>query len=260
VSVTAADANPIPASDGSDDGGVDASDAANVVDSALLYTFANPLQIDASALLSVNTIVTTAEGGIPLTWMDGDGTSDLNDFPTASEMTALGQPVQYGLPDNAFFPADEQYVPNVQLAWTNANNLSPNSLWVSSVAGTSFTFTLPQAQYTHVQLYATGAAGQSTLNYTLAYADTDAGETSSSLPLPDWCLGTPTAGEYILASVQRVEDGMTYNPSQLVCHVFALDLTLDPARVLVSVTFQDQVVNGASTANLVFYGATAWQD
>jgi hypothetical protein len=251
--------------DGADGSELDAADASDtsptgVLDSGPVYTFTNPLQVDVSMLLNVNTIVTTADGGTPLTWMDGPGTSDENDFPTVSEMKTLNESQQYGLPDNAFFPASGQYTPNVQLAWTNANNLNPNSLVVSSVLNAQFTFTLPPAHYSQVQLYATGAAGASTLNYTLTYSD--ASTTSLSLPLPDWCLGSPTGGEFILAAVERVEFGTTFNDNQggLVCHIFALNLSPDPGRELASVSFQDQVLNGGSTANLVFYGATAWQD
>ena len=259
---------PTPGNDGGGgqgDTGVAPPDAAGdtgavVVDAGTdAPTFENPLQIDVSALFNANTIVSTADGGIPLTPMDGSGTSDNNDFPTQSEMTALGQSLQYGLPDNAFFPASAPSTPNVQLWWNNASNLTENSLFAPSTLNQVFTFNVPPQPYLQVQLYATGAAGASTLNFTLSYAD---GSTSSSLTLPDWCdQSNPAGGEFFFAAVYRVENGNTAGATVLttpVCRIYALNLNPDHGRTLQSVSFKDQVLSTNSTANLVFYGATAW--
>jgi hypothetical protein len=74
------------------------------------------------------------------------------------------------------------------------------------------------------------------------------------MSLPDWCVGTPGGGQYVLASVYRVENGNTLNIA-FSCHIYALDLNPDPGLVLGSVTFWD---TGQAPANFVFYGATAW--
>ncbi len=253
------------ASDGStspSDAAVDASDAGTDGGPAGVDggpTFENPLQIDVRAIFNANTVVSTADGGIPLTPMDGSGTSDNNDFPTQSEMSALGQSLQYGLPDDAFFPANAPTTPSVQLAWNNASNLTENSLFAPSTLNQVFTFNVPPQPYLQVQVYATGAAGASTLNFTLTYAD---GSTSSSLTLPDWCdQSQPAGGEFFFAAVYRVENGNTAGVTVLttpVCRIYALNLNPDHGRTLVSVSFKDQVLSTNSTANLVFYGATAW--
>jgi len=75
------------------------------------------------------------------------------------------------------------------------------------------------------------------------------------VPLPDWCIpGILAAGEYKLVSVDRVQNGNTYNGG-LLCSIYAIDLNPDTSRVLTQVSLVD---NGTSTNYLVFYGATAW--
>ena len=219
-------------------------------DSAPPVSFTNPVQIDVSALLNVNSVVTTTVGGMALTAMDGSGTGDGNDFPTVSFITTLSSTGR-GLPDNAFFASNGTSIPDVQLAWKNTQNAA-NSVVVSSTAGTTFTFDVPVAQYSQLQLYATGGGGASTLNYSLTYAD--ATTVPSSLSVPDWCLGTAASGQYILVSVDRVENGTTLNAAYL-CNIYALDLNPDTGKALKSVTFWD---TGGGTTYLVFYGATAW--
>lgn len=222
-------------------------------------TFANPLQVDVRSLFNSNTIVTTADGGIPLFPMDGVSADDNNDFPTQSFMTQIGQSTTFGLPDEAVFPSTTPDVPNLKLWWTNDNNLNYNSLVVSSASGMDYTFALPPQSYSQVQLYATGAAGASTLNYTLTYKD---GQVPQSVAIADWCTQSmPVAGQFTIASVYRIEDGTmldSANPT-LACHIFAINLNPDSGRILENVSFQDEVLGTGSTANFVFYGATAWR-
>lgn len=239
--------------DAAEAGAVDAADASAAdagADGAPGTSFTHPIQIDASALFNANSVVTTTVGGMALTAMDGIGTNDNNDFPTQSEVLNLS-PTGRGLPDDAFFPSNGATIPNVQLAWRNTVN-GPNSIVVSSTSGTVYTFAVPPAPYSQVQLYATGGGGASTLNYSLTYADSST--TPSTLSLPDWCIGTAGSGQYVLASVHRVENGVTFNGG-LLCNIYALDLNPDTGKALKSVSFWD---TGGSTTYLVFYGATAW--
>ena len=131
-------------------------------------------------------------------------------------------------------------------------------MWTSinSTAMTPFTFNVPVAVYTQLQIYATGGNGGSTINYTLTYADSST--SSSTLALPDWCLGTLGGGQYALVGVYRVQNGDALNGEnpQDICNIYALDLNPDTGKALSSVTFAD--TGGSSTTYLVFYGATAW--
>jgi hypothetical protein len=137
----------------------------------------------------------------------------------------------------------------VQLAWTNTRNVA-NSLVIPSSAGTSVPFGVPPGKYGQLQIYVTSGAASSTLTVTLTYA---AGSPAiSTLTIPDWCQpGILPAGEYKLASAQRIRDSTTLDTQ--VCNIYAVDLNPDPMRVLQSVAF---VANG--TGFVVFYGATAW--
>jgi hypothetical protein len=240
------------------DGG-DVADTGSSVDGSALDSggdaapppsLTNPVQIDVSAYFNANTVVTTTVGGAALTPMDGTGTDDNNDFPTQSEVVTLSSTGR-GLPDDAFFASNGTSIPNVQLGWNNSSNV-PNSVVASSTSSMELTFDVPEAAYTQVQLYATGAGGASTLNYSFTYADSSV--TSSNVSLPDWCVGTPGSGQYVLVNVDRVENGATFN-SVYLCNIYALDLNPDTGKALKSVSIWD---TGGATTYLVFYGATAW--
>jgi hypothetical protein len=245
-----------PASDASDANvGVDAAEASTTTDAGpdSGYTFLDPLQVDASSLFNANSVATTAVGGAPLTPMDGTGPSDDNDFPTQSEVDQIGGSGT-GLPDDAFFAASGSSMPNVRLAWSDSSNVL-NSIVVSSTAPTPYTLDLPPAQYTQVQIYATGTGGASTVNYTFMYSDSST--TQNAIVLPDWCVGKVTTnGQYVLASVDRVENNGTLFNDAYLCNIYALDLNPDPTKTLVSLTFSD--TGSGNTSYFIFYGATAW--
>jgi len=248
------------ASDGgradSSDAERDASDSSVVADAradAATVSFANPLSIDVGALLVSNTVFTTATGGVSVTPVDGPSAPADHAFPTQAEVAALGGTV--GLPNNAFFSGNGTTVPKVQLAWDNANNVN-NSLVIpgNGDAGTTTTFDVPPATYSQVQVYATGGNGSSTLNVTLTYATGTPLTATSTVTVPDWCVpGTLPAGEYTLASAERVKLPTTFDPT--LCNIYAIDLNPDAARTLTKVAFVDE---GSSNEYVVFYGATAW--
>jgi hypothetical protein len=235
--------------DASDASGDDASEGGTAdagSDSGLSLN--NPVQIDVSGILNANTVVTTAKGGTALTPMDGAGNN--NDFPTQNEAIALNATMGVGLPNDGHFASNGSTIPDLQLAWSDkVNNL--NSIVVAGNAGTKFQFNVPPAQYDHLQIYATGGNGGSTLTYTLTY--TTGSATTATVSIPDWC-GGPGTGEYTLASVYRVSGGNTLDTG-IKCGIYAIDLTLDTTRTLTQVQFSD---SAPSNTNLVFYGATAW--
>jgi hypothetical protein len=217
-------------------------------------SFTNPIQVDVSSLLNANTVLTTASGGVPVQSMDGNGSSLNDDFATQSYFTKhLNSTTGIGLPDTGFFPSIGPTIPNVQLGW-NDNVNALNTVLVSSTAQTKFTFNVPPGKYIQLQVYATGAGGASTLNYTLSY--TDGTSSSPAQPLPDWCVGTTGNGQYVLTTVDRVENTNSINAPP-VCNIYAIDLNPDSGRNLQQVTFWN-VALGTSPTYMVFYGATAW--
>jgi hypothetical protein len=254
---------PLDASSG--DGSPDAPDVGVVVDSGpgtAPYTFDNPLQIDASSLFNeygVNTVATTAEGGAPLTPMDGTGSSDNDDFPTQAKLAALGSGGT-GLPDDAKFQKNSGGLvptPQVQLAWNNSvNNI--NSVSFSSTVATDLTLNVPPYKYSQLQLYATGTGGSSQINYTLSYAE--GGPVSNNIVLADWCVyNTIPANTAVLTAVDRVEFNGTVFNNKYLCAIWAINLNPDPAKTLVSFTFSDSGSGvGSNTSYFTFYGATAW--
>ena len=237
--------------DAAGDDASDASAADTGSDATSPISFTNPLQVDVSSLLTVNTVVATATGGVALTPMDGTANSGAhNDFPTQAEATHLNA-AGMGLPNNAFFASNGTTIPNVQLGWSDAANVV-NSLVVLGSAATTSSFNVPPAMYSQVQIYATGGGGSASLTVTLNYAS--GAPVTSSVPLPDWCTGTLATGEYKLVSVDRVQNGTAFSGG-ILCSIYALNLNPDPARVLSSVSIVDV---GGTTNYLVFYGATAW--
>jgi hypothetical protein len=246
---TGADSGP---ADAAGDDASDATAADTGSDATSPISFTNPLQVDVSSLLTVNTVVATATGGVPLTPMDGTANSGANnDFPTQAEATLLNDAAGVGLPNNAFFAGNGTTIPNVQLRWSDAANVA-NSLVVVGSAGTTSSFNVPPAMYSQVQIYATGGSGSASLTVTLNYAS--GAPVTTSVPLPDWCTGSLATGEYKLVSVDRVQNGNAFSGG-ILCSIYALDLNPDSTRVLSSVSFVDV---GGTNNYLVFYGATAW--
>jgi hypothetical protein len=216
-------------------------------------TLTNPVQISVSSLFNANTVVTTTSGGVPLTPVDGTDSFENDDFPTQSEAARLSSTAT-GLPDNAFFATNGTSIPDVQLAWNNSSNVE-NSLVVLASAGTGYTFSVPPAAYSQLQIYATGGNGSSTLTVTLTYSDNTTA--TSSVAVPDWCSSAALgAGQYKLVSAVRVQNGAlnAQNPD-LACSIYALNLDPSPAKALTSVAFSD---SGSSVSYFAFYGAVAW--
>jgi hypothetical protein len=206
-----------------------------------------------SSLFNANSVVTTTSGGVALTPIDGVGGGLDDDFPTQSEARHLSY-TGTGLPDNAFFASNGRSIPDVHLAWNDSRNVK-NSLVVLASADTRYTFTVPPAAYSQLQIYATGGNGNSTLTVTLTYSDNTTG--TNSVAVPDWCSSAALgAGQYKLASAIRVQNGtLNAQNAGLACSIYALDLNPNPTKSLTSVAFAD---SGSSASYFVFYGAVAW--
>jgi hypothetical protein len=241
-----------------EEGGTDASDSGSpdTGTDAPTYTFSNPLQVDVSSILNVNTIVGSVSGGMALTPVDGPGGVTGYDFPTLAEAMKLTDAGAAGLPNNAFFASNGTTIPNVQLSWNDDQVhpiATPNTVIFSGTAGTAVAFNVPQAKYNQVQIYATGGNGAGSLAITLTY--TTGTPVMTTMALPDWCATTASANEYALGDrVARVQNGTAYNPNPL-CGLWAIDLGPDTARDLSSVSITD---TGAANSYFAFYGATAW--
>jgi hypothetical protein len=221
-------------------------------DAAVNPTFGNPVQINVTSILTIDTIATSATGGttvLPggaLTSMDGSG----YDYYTANVATTNG--ITGGVPASGLFPANGTQNPVVQLHISDSSTAA-NSLLLNGPSpnnAESFSFNVPAFGYTALQLYGTSTEGTSTLAITLTYSDATTG--SASVTIPDWSTGTATAPVFVLAgSLGRLGSG-TFEQN----YAFALygaNVTPNSGKSLASVT-----VAHSGTGRYVFYGATAW--
>jgi hypothetical protein len=221
---------------GSADAGTDASDAGG-------SSFDNPVQIDVSSVLDVNTVATeTLTTPSSLTAMDASNF----DFMTQSKATQLS-PGGLGLPDNAFFAAVANVHPNVQLRWSNANG--PNSRVVKD--GTAFTFPVPQAVYTEIQIFAVSTEGSTSVDVTVTYDDnsTNGGVT---IAVADWFKAVNTGQFRIIEGLDRIQNGTTFVNAKTP-GITGFNVTPGTSKAVKQVTITRQ-----SGGYFVFYGATAW--
>jgi hypothetical protein len=217
------------------------------------HSITNPLQVDVTSILTVDTVGGTATGGKTLigsggslTSMDGSG----YDFYTAALASQVG--VSGGLPSNGFFAANGTQNPPVQLHF-NDSSTAPNSVLLNGLppnTATTLTFTVPSSAYNQVQMYGTSTEGASSLSITLTYSNSTMA--TSMVTIPDWGTGTATAPAFVLASGMGRFGTGTFE----VNYVFALygvNLNPDPTKSLLSVA-----VTHVGPGRFVFYGATAW--
>jgi hypothetical protein len=192
-------------------------------------------------IFNVNTVATTADGGQPLTTVDG-----FTQFATASYLQSVGADAAAGLPDNAFFAKACPNIPQVQLSWTNSANILNSTLLSSG----SLAFDVPAAQYSVLQLYGISTTGEGSLAATLNYATGSAGS-PPAITVNDWCGALPDGGAYALATAARESD-------LLACHIFAMDLPLDNTRAPTSVTLVYTAITHPGEQTFVLYGANVW--
>jgi len=221
-------------------------------------SFDNPVQIPVTAVLNVNTVVTsTPLNGFPLTPMDGTGAGANTDFGTKSKMAQLSATAN-GLPDDAFFPASGTTYPNTQLHWNNAVN-QLNSRLVQ-VGDTSFAFDVPPATYHQIVLYATSAGGKTGINVVITYSDTTTSGTKF-FTVADWFNG-PSASEFtLIGSLDRITAGNTLD-NRPNFEITGTNIGPDTSKVVQSVTITNVGdppgdPNGSKGA-YVFYGAVGY--
>jgi hypothetical protein len=246
---------------GSDAGGVDAGSDAGASDAGAPdanpgsdggSTFANPIQINVTSLLTIDTVGASATGGIALsptgalTSMDGSG-YDFYTTTVASQHSVTG-----GLPANGLIPANGTQNPAVQRHFSDTSTAA-NSLMLDGPLpnnGTTFTFAVPAQPYTQLQIYATSTEGTTSLSATLTYADT----TTAAVPftIPDWGTNAATAPVFVLAGgLARLGSG-TFEGHDAFA-LYGVNLSPDSAKVLTQVT-----VTFTSGKRFLFYGATGW--
>lgn len=217
-------------------------------------SFTNPLQVDVSSILTVDTIGTTGTNGTTinsqggaLTSMDGSG-YDLYTAAVASANFVSG-----GFPSNGLFPTNGTQHPVVQLHVADPST-APNSVLLDGPSpnnATSLTFAVPPNQYTQLQIYATSTEGSSSLTITLTYADTTTG--TVTLTVPDWGQAASATGAVfaLSSSLGRIGTGQ-YDTNDTFA-IYGANLGPDSTRSLVNVS-----VKTAGSGRLVFYGATGW--
>lgn len=248
---TAPDAT-TPDASGTDASPPDASGIDAGGDGAIIPSFNNPIQIDVSSILAIDTIATSGTGGttiLPtgaLTSMDGSG----YDFYTAT--VATDNAVSGGVPANGLFAASGTQNPVVQLHFSDPSTAS-NSLLLNGPSpnnAQTFTFAVPAFAYAGLQIYGTSTEGSSALSITFTYSDTSTG--STSFTIPDWGTNAASGAVFVLAgNLGRLGSG-TYEQN----YAFALygaNLSPDATKSLVSVQ-----VTHSGTGRFVFYGATGW--
>ena len=229
------------------DAGLDAAidtgiDTGIGIDAATPYSFANPLQVDVSSVLDVNTIaMAPAVDAGALTPMDGSG----YDFLTAGKGALIGCK---GLPDTALFPASGTTYPQVQLHWA-ATSPAPNSHIAFS--GTSFSFPIPAAVYTQFQIYGVSTEGASSIKVTITYSDatTNGGKVAN---FADW-FNSNAAGQFsIITGLDRIGSAGACDAASRL-GISGVNIIPDPTKIVTQIT----VLNNG-TGRFVFYGATAF--
>jgi len=220
------------------------------------FTFADPLQIDVSSILTIDTVGSSAAGGaalltatVPgaLTAMDGSG----YDFYTTTLGTANS--VTGGLPPTGLIPASGTQNPAVQLYFSDTSTAANSVLLNGKVPNNAETlsFPVPAFSYTNLQIYGTSTEGASTLAVKLTYSDTSTSTTS--VTIPDWGSSDEVVAPafVLVGSLGRLGSGtFEGNPSFA---LYGANLSPIVAKSVASVT-----LTHSGAGRFVFYGATAW--
>jgi hypothetical protein len=151
-----------------------------------------------------------------------------------------------GLNDTGFYPASGARLYDVQLGFTNATATGTNTAIRSTVAG-SFSFTVPNGQYSQFAIFGSGGSGSSTLTITLNYLS-GSPTMLTNVTLPDWYSGIPSttaagaAGTYFALtpamSRQAAYDfpNAGYEAPSGGAYIYGINLAPDSTRVLASVS------------------------
>jgi hypothetical protein len=211
-------------------------------------TFADPLQVDVSALLLHDTIVNNGNGGVIDAVQDGvDGQANKLATQSVADKLHAGF-VNVALPDTGTFAADGNH-PFLQLGWNNAND-GFNSRIVKQ--GGTFTIPVPADTYTQFQVYAVSSEGNSSMQFTLHYSD---GSTDvRNITFGDWYNDPAGTGTFfIINGLDRVTATGAYEVQKDPAMAGA-NLNPTTTKTLTSVDVNHLTSNGW----FVFYGATAW--
>lgn len=215
----------------------------------MLYTFANPLQVDLSAIFTVDTVATSQPAGQtypPLSPVDGSGYTFVTTALGTAHANASG-----GLPNNGLYASTATH-PTAQFAFSDTST-AKNSIILNAPPTLLQTLTIPvtPSQFSAVQIYGTSTEGPSSVTVTLNYSD--ATTTTATVAFPDWFnpngAVSPT---FVMQRNLARWSSAGYNIAT--ASLCGTNIVANPAKTLTSVT----LTMNAGSHRLVLYGATAY--
>lgn len=215
---------------------------------AVVQARADELQIDVHKLLDSRP-VTTLTGGRLVPWTQGvDGGGRADGFATKAAAEALGSKGVGALPDNGFFPANDEH-PKVQLHFTNTKGSAFQAFALSGRG--AFDLTVPGRAFSSLQLYLTSAEGPSNLRVVLHYYDGTVDTVDKTLP--DYAYAPPDADPDFFALAGNLAKWDAHVQLKELGHHFIYGFNVQPdvKKALVGITVMKQA-NGY----LLFWGAT----
>jgi len=169
---------------------------------------------------------------------------------SAANQLALTQslltPTPVGINDTGLYSASGARLYDVQLGFTDATPTGTNTAIHSNTSG-SFTFSVPNGQYSQFAIFGSGGSGSSTLSITLTYS-TGSPTLLSGVTLPDWYSGVGgsaagAAGTYFALTPAMARQAAYLFPasgyqvpnSPNGAFIYGINLAPDPTRMLTSV-------------------------
>jgi hypothetical protein len=206
------------------------------------------LQVDVSKLLDCRPVTTLTAGHL-VPWTQGvDGGGLADGFVTKAAAAALGSKGVVALPDNGFFPANDDH-PRVQLHFTNTKESAPQAHALSGRG--AFDLPVPRRAFSSLQFYLTSAEGPSNVRVVLRYYD----GTSDTVDkvLPDYANAPSDADPDFFALAGNLGKWDSAGHLKEPNHHYLYGMTVHPDldKALVGIT----VIKGAE-GYLLFWGAT----
>lgn len=206
------------------------------------------LQIDVSKLLDCRPVTTLTAGRLVPWTLGVDGGGKADGFVTRAAAAALGSKGVVALPDNGFFPANDDH-PRVQLHFTNSKE-SAFQAYALSGRG-AFDLAVPRRAFRSLQFYLTSAEGPSEIRVVLRYYDGTADTVNKVLP--DYA-NAPTDADpdfFTLAGNLGKWDSAGHLKEPNHHYIYGMTVQPDMDKALVGIT----VVKGAG-GYFLFWGAT----
>jgi hypothetical protein len=206
------------------------------------------VQVPLPDLLDARSVTTLTAGQLVVFTLPTDGGNLQNAFATAAVAELKGKPVENCLPNDGRFPANDRH-PEVVLHFSNAADAaSPQTHLVAPSA--SFSFAVPEATYSKLFLFFNGAAGGTTVNVTLNYAD--AMDTQNAT-VPDYYADISATDPVVF---NLATDLAKWDKSTAINEANHHNITGVTLNALAGKTLQTVKVERGAEGNLVFWGAT----